>query len=303
MPKLPNFFIIGAPKCGSTWLAKRLAQHPQIFMVLGTYYFDKPEHYAKGLDWYGNFFLPVRDEIAIGDKTPSWLWGRRFDKNLKPTDVPQRVRKFAPSAKILVTLRNPINRAISHFHHAIRAGRISPFQSIDSFVAGNSHPVAQQIGLLECGLYYRQLKAWREVIPPENIRVLIQEIDIAKNPVSLLQSICEFLQVDSSFKFNGLFEKEHAGLSKTELFLKYYAPPVRKVLKPFLNRLPNHRFTCSAQTQAFLASYYAAENQKLADLLNRDLSCWNAPRAVPNATSSESTAPYPLPSGVSSRVA
>src|SRR5258707_12548722 len=72
---LPNFLILGAQMAGTTWLAKTLAQHPDIFIprIKEIHYFDNDENFVKGASWYGRQFLRSCDRPAIGERTPNYL--------------------------------------------------------------------------------------------------------------------------------------------------------------------------------------------------------------------------------------
>jgi hypothetical protein len=274
----PNFLIIGAQKSGTTWVSHRLQQHPQVFMVHGTYFFDNPANYAKGVQWYHRFFENAGNAVAVGEKTPSYLWGEKFRTNGDPENVPKRVQEVMPDAKLIVVLRNPVNRAVSHFNHAIRAGLLSPFTNMDRALTGSDEAATRGEGLLERGLYCRQIERWLRYFPAERCKILVFERDVVEYPLKCLTGLCNYLGIDHGFQFTTVHSKENQKLSKAELILKYYAPAIRKPLKPLLRFFPLSSFTPSPSTYAFLADYYAEENARLAKFLGIDLSCWK--RAV-----------------------
>src|SRR5262249_40448697 len=71
----PNFIIIGAQKSGTTWLARHLRNHPEVFLVRGEiHFFDKDFNFARGRDWYESQFAAATTHRAIGEKTPEYLW-------------------------------------------------------------------------------------------------------------------------------------------------------------------------------------------------------------------------------------
>lgn len=245
-------------------------------MVHGTYFFDNPENFARGVEWYQRFFGESAGKRAVGEKTPSYLWGEKFFPmgSGDPDNVPRRVREVIPEARLIVVLRNPVTRAISHFNHSIRSGKLSPFADIDRVLTGNDSPYAQSLGHLERGLYSKQIVRWLKFFPREQLRILIFERDVIQQPTETLNELCTFLGIDPKFEFKTVHSKENQKLCKTELILKYYVPPLRKVLRPILKRLPQDSFKARAETYEFLANYYAKENQQLARELGVDLSCW-----------------------------
>ena len=276
---LPNFLIIGAAKAGTSWVARRLSQHPQVYESGSTYFFDNPMHFAKGVAWYERWFHGAKDALAIGEKTPSYLWGAKYDPNSDPSIVPQRVRQVIPSARLIVILRNPVSRAVSHFNYAIRTGHLSPFSNIDRVLACRQHEVKGQ-RILERGLYCRQIERWLKYFPRERMRILILERDVVQRPHETLIDLCQFLGIDATHKFKDAHRAENQKISKFELVLKYYAPPVQRLLRPVLWFMPQQSFAPSAETSAYLADYYAAENARLENLLGQDLSCWRRAKAA-----------------------
>ncbi len=281
MPR-PNFLIIGAAKAGTSWIARKLEQHPEAFIGDSTYFFDNPEHFAKGVEWYERCFDAGAGKRAIGEKTPSYLWGSKYSAD-DPNVVPARVRQILPDARIIVILRNPVARAVSHFNYAIRTGHLSPLYNINKVLTAKQAP-SKGARILERGLYCRQLERWMSHFPREQIRILFLERDAIARPDETLADLCRFLGIDASFQFKDADKADNQRLTRPELILKYYAPPVQKVLhsvlKPLLNRLQNKGIQAAPETIAYLKSYYAEENARLARLLGLDLSWWGLAKAA-----------------------
>lgn len=274
--------IIGAQKSGTTWVSHRLQQHPEVFLVHGTYFFDNPRHFARGVDWYQKFFRAGAGKRAIGEKTPSYLWGEKFSPMVgdETSNVAKRVRETLPNVKLIAVLRNPVTRAISSFNHSIRAGKLSPFTDIDRALTDPNSPRTRRLGLLDRGLYHRQLKNWLRYFPREQMNVLIFERDVIQKPNECLAGLCSFLDIDPTIQFESVESRENQKLCKTELVLKYYVPVVRRALRPILKRLPQNSFAARPETYAFLANYYAEENGRLARDLDVNLSYWNKSAAA-----------------------
>jgi Sulfotransferase domain len=113
---LPDFLILGAQKAGTTALYAYLRRHPAITgpSWKEVSYFDR--HYARGEAWYrGNFpnRLRARDKL-VGEASPSYLF--------HPLG-PERARALVPEARLVALVRNPIDRALSHYHHEVALGR------------------------------------------------------------------------------------------------------------------------------------------------------------------------------------
>ena len=116
--KMPNFFIAGMPRCGTTAAHNFINKHSDIFLSEGNpdhrnnevWYFCRPNNYEKGAHWYSQFFQDARgDEKYIGEKTPWYMREKAI----------QRIRKdLGPDVKFLLCVRDPILRPFSHWVHA-----------------------------------------------------------------------------------------------------------------------------------------------------------------------------------------
>src|SRR5436189_26280 len=113
MRPLPDFLILGAQKAGTTALYAYLRWHPQVtgpsFKEVS--FFDR--HYARGERWY-RAHLPVRRRAVVGEASPSYLF--------HPL-APERVARMLPEARLIALLRNPVDRAFSHYQHEVALGR------------------------------------------------------------------------------------------------------------------------------------------------------------------------------------
>ncbi len=248
----PNFLGIGAAKAGTTTVARLLAGHPEIsFPVNGTkelHYFD--EKYAKDDDaWY---FSQFENNIAIGEYTPSYI----FDPECR-----DRIYKtLGGDIKFIVALRNPVDRAFSHYCHAVNNWWQDKYRALNYPVeglsfedaidkeserlgAGNYH--IRHLSYFSKGLYAEQLKRFFEVFPKDNFYIYLYE-DYIASPAHILKNICTFLGVDEHFEFQG----------------------TDKVYNTQTNRIMAH------STRRKLNERYGNSIKELEDLLGRDLSVW-----------------------------
>ena len=137
---LPNFLIVGCQKAGTTWLANRIRQHPDIFLCdHEIHFFDKDYNYGKGIGWYREHFAGAGGAKAVGERTPDYFWtnGLRTEGHLP--EVHRNIGEVLPEAKLVVILRDPVERAISAANHVISSGRISPFHNLDSLLIGERY--------------------------------------------------------------------------------------------------------------------------------------------------------------------
>ena len=206
----PDFLIIGAQRCGTTSLYNYLTAHPRIAPAITkeVHYFDL--FFARGIAWYRAHFpsiismhrgaLTPRQGLITGEASPYYIF--------HPL-VPERVAGAIPRVKLLVLLRNPVDRAYSHYHHEVRmgvetlsfedalrreaeelndeTGRIDPSQGGYSF----SH---QHYSYLARGIYSDQLEAWTRHFPKEQLLTLGTE-DFNNDPAAILRRGLNFLEL------------------------------------------------------------------------------------------------------------
>jgi hypothetical protein len=177
-PKLPNFLGIGVPRGGSTWLHSLLAQHPDVFVPRRrkeVHYFDR--NHDRGPEWYAKFFADAPDGcLAVGEVTPHYLFSQ---------EAPERISN-AGIGRLIVTARNPIDRAFSHY--GLRR-RLDGFAgNFDDFL--EAYPQA-----VEWGLYARALERYLEHFGREQILILIFE-EMFRDVPATRRRIAEFLDVD-----------------------------------------------------------------------------------------------------------
>ena len=263
---LPNFLIIGAQKAGTSWLGSMLAQHPEIFIAKKEiHFFDRLQNFNKGISWYEEKFEKANKEKAIGEKTPEYLW---INKNC--SNVHKDIYKYLPEAKLIIVLRNPVERAISHVNHLVRYGRVPFTININNFIWKDF--------IIEKGKYCQQIKTYYEIFSREQILIIFNEEELLKKPQITLKKACEFLGVNSSFSFSNATKKIHQNrVTKAELIAGAYFPPLRPFIKVVGKYLPidSYKLYPNQDTITQMYHYYAEENEELFKLLNYRPVSWS----------------------------
>ncbi len=283
----PNFLIIGAQKSGSSWLARHLRKHPDVFMARGElHFFDKDFNFSRGRGWYEAHFAAATTQRAIGEKTPDYLWANGKGGEGHLPDVHRNLHSYYPEARLIVVMRNPVSRAVSAVHHMIRSGRCSPLLSIDDLLIGDKRPLLAQHGIIQKGRYFEQIRAYLDLFPRDQFLFLLFEEDVLKTPHQTLAQVCRFLDVDPGFEFGSVnqavndFNRSMAGLTVTYYFKN--AEPLGRLLD---RHLPQEKKKPKYETLARLHDLFAEENEKLFGLLGRRSEAWAAPeRKVPART-------------------
>jgi len=242
---LPDFLIIGAQKAGTTALYAYLRRHPN---VTGppwkeVSFFDR--HYRRGEAWYrGNF--PIKRHALVGEASPSYLF--------HPL-VPERVATLVPHARLIVLLRDPVDRALSHYHHEVALGREElPFEDAlareEERTRGEVERMLQDPAYFSetwwnytyvaRGRYAEQLERWLAFFPREQLLVLASD-ELSDEPEETYARVLEFLgaaphELDA---FPRVFERDYPEM------------------KP--------------ETRRMLADTFAEPNRRLYELLGREL--------------------------------
>lgn len=190
----PTFIGLGAQKCASTWLHRVLADHPQAFLSepkeidFFSYYF------GRGYDWYERFFAAASGRLAVGEVSPSYL----------PHPLaPARAARYNPDFKILLAVRDPVERAYSNHLHMVREGYLTgPDLSFEYGLARNEMYVEQS-------RYATHLKCWLRHFALERVLVVFQE-DISAAPHEQAQRLYRFLGIDDNFRSEALDQRTNA---------------------------------------------------------------------------------------------
>lgn len=217
-----SFIGVGPQKTGSTWLYEVLKDHPAICLptlVKEIQFFDL--FYQKGLGEYQSYFEHCKIHQICGEITPGY-----FDVQ----DVPTRIQKHFPEAKILISLRHPVKRAESLFRHHLRKGRVS---------SNFSEAIMQMPRIIESGRYKLHISRWYQCFDAKQVKVVLME-DIARQPEIVLREILDFLGVDTSYKPPNLGKQfNKTGMPKYPLLAKYASQVVLRLKTYKLHHLVN----------------------------------------------------------------
>jgi hypothetical protein len=192
---LPNLIIIGAMKCGTVSLHEYLALHPEISMspIDELDFFVKERSWNKGLPWYESHFQqPAK---IIGERSTGYTKYPMF------SGVPERMYSLIPEARLIYSVRDPIQRIISHYMHWYRKRyEHRPFLEVLAESKENHY--------VQASMYYMQLKQYLPYYSAENILVISSE-DLAKKRKETLKRIFQFLGVDPSFEHHEFSQVHH----------------------------------------------------------------------------------------------
>lgn len=200
---LPNLVIIGAMKCGTSSLHQYLNLHPQVHMSATKEldFFIEEKNWRKGEDWYRAHFPEGVD--ILGESSPNYTKFPAF------SDVPERMHRMIPKAKLIYLVRDPIERIVSHYLHQYtdRAEHRSLQQALSDSESNHYIFSSQYAFQIEQFLKYYDRSAL----------LIIDLADLSKQPVQTLKKVFEFLGIDSSFTHPAFHQIFHKSKQKQRL--------------------------------------------------------------------------------------
>lgn len=245
---LPDFIVAGVQKGGTTFLFQELIRHPDVRAPLTKeiHFFD--DHFDKGLDWYRGMFPRPRsaEPFLCGEASPAYIFH---------PDAVRRIAESLPATKLLVVLRDPAKRALSHYSHERRLG-FEPCETFEDALAREHDRVADEFELVRDGtlaksfavghfayarrgLYADQLERAADLLGRDRICVLVSE-EMFLDPQATVRAALDFIgaapwDVPPASHNDMAFEKAPMLASTEEMLREYYRAPNAR-LERFLGR-------------------------------------------------------------------
>lgn len=280
-----DFIGIGAPKCGTTWLATLLREHPGAFVPEGeelSFFNDKIPYFEcifhnrpKGMDWYRKQFAPALPGQKRGELSNVYLYDAAAG---------ERIRAFRPDIKLVVSLRDPVRMIHSQFWYM--KSSVSCGLQAESPEELLADPVWRPF--LAMGEYGARLAPYFDLFGREQIHVILFD-DLVENPKRTARELFAFLGIDPDFIPPSLLRKVNAGrVSRSEGFKRLCGVGLtclqrmglggvaervvsNKALARLYGKMNYVKGTppISSELQARLAAFYAADVGKLQKLIGR----------------------------------
>jgi hypothetical protein len=292
----PDFFIVGAPKCGTTALCRYLARNPEIYMCP----LKEPHFFGADIttsvsvqdeEEYLALFAGVQDQKRVGESSVWYLYSKRAAAEIK---------EFSPAASIIVMLRNPVD--VMHALHSqlLYIGR----EEIEDFETALDAESDRKRGLRipraatlkdhffyrECVAYTEQIRRYVDVFGRENVRILIFDDFIADTPL-VYRDTCKFLGVTAPADIRFEVVNANKRVRSKRLRALVDDPPLtlRKLGKPFTTRGLRHsalnrlrqlntkyepRRPMTPELRRRLQAEALPEVERLSNFLGRDLTSW-----------------------------
>lgn len=282
---MPNFLIIGAAKAGTTSLFHYLDQHPEVFMskIKEPRFFAVEKNHPDigddpvkkriwantitSLEQYQALFAEATNQKAIGEVSPLYLgWSQLSSES---------IQKYIPNVKLVACLRNPSDRAFSHFLHNIR---IKAEKSRDFEKIFRTNPNHHYFSL---GMYYKLLKPYYDRFPSEQIRIYLFE-DLLKKPNDLIVDLFRFLGVNEHYEINIETKYNQSRIPRNDFLqeiadskvIKVLPVKIQKKIQNVLKDVNYYKPYISQEMKHELTQYFSDDIICLQHLINRDLSHW-----------------------------
>lgn len=292
----PNFFIIGAPKCGTTALAHYLSSHPQIYITP----LKEPEFFAT--DFPGRLVKSLANYLSLfddADPTIHRAIGEASTIYLCSTDAVSNILEFQPDAKIIVMLRNPVDLVVSLHRQLLKVGNENITDFLEAWDAEKERRTGKRIPPFcrepkflyysEYGKLGTQLKRVMDIVPKGQLKIIVFD-DFVNNTRTIYQETLAFLGLadDGRNEFPRINEARVPRSQIIQIFLRFLLSiwlPVRahilkgkslgfgRWLEKYITRPPNKDARMHASTK-WLSKYYRNEIFRLEELLGRSLEHW-----------------------------
>ncbi|GGM09530.1 MULTISPECIES: sulfotransferase family protein [Micromonospora] len=242
---LPDFLIIGGQRCGTTSLHHYLAAHPDVRAATGKELQYFSVHHGRGERWYRAHFPPPAAGRQTFEASPYYLFHPR---------VPARVAALLPRARFVALLRDPVERAYSHYLHT-RSYGLEPLSFADALAAEDerlagalrdgpdtpaAHHALRNFSYAARGRYAEQLERWYAQLPRQRLHVIRSE-DLYADPAAAYADVLRFLEL---------------------------SPFTPDTFARHTRRADDGTSQLTPQLRADLAAHFAPHNTRLATLLN-----------------------------------
>lgn len=276
----PTFIGIGAQKCASSWMHEMLRDHPQV-SVAATKELDFFSYrFENGFRWYESQFPPRPGVLQAGEVSPSYF---------HEPGVVERVKAYAPEVCVLVSLRDPVERALSQHRHMVRLNLV-PGDDLSFEAALASNP-----SYVEQGAYHRHLERWATAFGRQRLHVVLMD-DIRNDGRAVVTALYRHLGIDSSHVPRGLEEPRNVSYVVRSAAAERVVRLARRAVSAVgarqlwgrlgdaglrrLYRSANRAESAAAipdphpETLRALREQFRPEVERLSTLLQRDLSHW-----------------------------
>ena len=266
--RLPDFIICGTQKGGTTSLYEYLRHHPEVYLPKKKeiHFFDL--NLNKGLRWYLRHFVTNNIARIKGEATPSYMY---FE------EVPRRIRRILPNVRLIFILRNPVDRAYSHYWHEVKLGyeHLSFEDAIRMekkrlFSGGTFEKI--HYSYIDRGKYAIQLRRFMKYFPKNQLLILLFD-DLKGRPLYILKQLYAFLGINPTYMLKRVRKYNIGAIPRIRSLqrLRPYIPfSFGKLIIDAINLRPGYP-PMRPTIRRILVSYFENYNQELEKILGKPL--------------------------------
>ncbi|MFM9986430.1 MAG: sulfotransferase family protein [Flavobacteriales bacterium] len=283
-----NLFIVGTPKAGTTALYEYLRNSKDVFLpsIKETNYFAHSEISKQRLYYNAPIVdsRPVYDELYASATHQKWLVDASVSY-LYYEPAATRIFEYNPEARIIIILRNPAERAYSHYLMDKRLGFIkSDFAVILNRKQRDHQTDVAYQQFVSLGFYHDQVKRYMDIFPHNQIRIFFHH-EVKSNRKAWLNEVCQFLDIEPlSEEATSEAHNAHANPKNGFIQFLYQMKWLRKAIKAVIPAglqkgvlkgfFDNSKPALDPEIDAQLRSLYKNDIQKLEALFNKNLMAW-----------------------------
>lgn len=260
-------------RSGTTSLARYLGAHPDVFMASSkeVHFFDR--NFDRGVEWYAGRFAGAAGRRAIGEATQTYMY---------EAGAVRRIHDTLPDARLIATLRHPVDRAYSHYwlNRSLGSEDLSFEEAIaaePARLASADTAARRMYSYLDRGRYLRQLETVCDVFPRTSLHVLLFD-DLRDDPRGAYQRACSFLGIDPGFTPANLGTPINRFVTFRSQKVRRVAATAPSFVRRILGRVnarPEEYPSMDASLRRDLLARFADDNAALAAWLGRDLPGWD----------------------------
>jgi hypothetical protein len=274
-----DFIGVGAPKCATSWIFRCLQEHPDICVPKGkeTHFFKQYDNPENHIHEYREYFAHCNRGQIAGEYSVTYF---------SDPDAPEQIHSIYPNAKIIISIRGYVDRALSHLRHAQSRNKVPNDSSIEKAV--NQDP-----SIVEDGLYAKHIQRYMKLFSKQNVHLILFK-DIVNNPHKTIADLYDFLEAKKEFvpsvldkRYNSTEARDSLFWSSTQNIYRYlrdYESGVvlinflrslgldRVWLERFLKIFPaRNKVEISEQDRAYLRSLFKQDAEMLFKKFNIEL--------------------------------
>lgn len=276
MNDLPQFVIIGAVKGATTWIHNQLQDNPAVHLPSAEPHFFSQD-FQLGLEHYRSLFAAAKPGQMLGEKSADYF---------AHPQAAARMSQILPDARLILQLRNPVDRAYSDYKMLYRRGTVT--EGPEAYL---SDPINAQPRFLEDGLYAKHLKRWLHHFSADQIKIILFE-DVKSRPTEVVSAVCAHIGAPYSFSSEiGSRPRNDSSEQFLPLAVRTALAPIKQAVRPLrgnavfegVRRIFAKEIRYPGLPPALrgrMTDFYARDVEQLQTLLGRDLSHWTVKRRV-----------------------